>query len=101
MLAQGDAITDRAGTARHLEVLAERMGELPAGGLRQIQHAAQQELENESDNLRAELSELYMMLETHQITEEEFTAREATLLDRLTRLEEEDTDADDDPQTDA
>jgi len=69
--------------------------------VRQIQQAAQQELENESDNLRAELSELYMMLETHQITEEEFTAREATLLDRLTRLEEEDTDADDDPQTDA
>jgi len=67
----------------------------------QVRHAAQQELANESDNLRAELSELYMMLETHQITEEEFTAREATLLDRLTRLEEEDTDADDDSQTDA
>jgi hypothetical protein len=67
----------------------------------QVRHAAQQEQENESDHLRAELSELYMMLETHQITEEEFTAREATLLDRLTRLEEEDTDADDDPQTDA
>ena len=66
-----------------------------------VRQAAQQELENESDHLRAELSELYMMLETHQITEEEFTAREATLLDRLTRLEEEDTDADDDPQTDA
>jgi len=69
--------------------------------VRQIQHAAEQELANESDNLRAELSELYMMLETHQITEEEFTAREATLLDRLDRVEEEDTDADDDPQTDA
>jgi hypothetical protein len=66
-----------------------------------VHRAAQEELENESDNLRAELSELYMMLETHQITEEEFTAREATLLDRLTRVEEEDTDADDDPQTDA
>jgi hypothetical protein len=66
-----------------------------------VRQAAQQELENESDHLRAELGELYMMLETHQITEEEFTAREATLLDRLTRLEEEDTDADDDPQTDA
>ena len=69
--------------------------------VRQIQHAAEQEQANESDNLRAELSELYMMLETHQITEEEFTAREATLLDRLTRLEKEDTDADDDPETDA
>jgi hypothetical protein len=69
--------------------------------VRQIQHAAQQEQANESDNLRAELSELYMRLETHQITEEEFTAREATLLDRLTRLEKEDTDADDDPQPDA
>jgi len=69
--------------------------------LRQIHQAARQELENESDHLRAELGELYMRLETHQITEEEFTAGEATLLDRLTRLEEEDTDADDDPQTDA
>lgn len=67
----------------------------------QVRHAAQQELANESDHLRAELSELYMMLETHQITEEEFTARETVLLDRLTRLEEEDTDADDDSQTDA
>jgi ribosomal protein L29 len=65
----------------------------------QVRHAAQQELENESDNLRAELGDLYMMLETHQITEEEFTAREATLLDRLTRLEEEDKDADDEPET--
>ena len=69
--------------------------------VRQIQQAAQQERENESDNLKAELSELYMMLETHQITEEEFTAREATLLDRLDRVEAKDADADDDPQTDA
>ena len=69
--------------------------------VRQIQHAAQQEQANESDNLRAELSELYMMLETHQITEEEFTAREAPLLDRLDRVEAKDADADDDPQTDA
>jgi len=69
--------------------------------LRQIHQAAQQELENESDNLRAELSELYMMLETHQIPEEEFTAREAMLLDRLDRVEAKDADADDDPQTDA
>ena len=69
--------------------------------VRQIQHAAQQEQANESDNLRAELSELYMMLETHQITEEEFAAREAMLLDRLDRVEAKDADADDDPQTDA
>jgi hypothetical protein len=68
--------------------------------VRQIQHAAEQERVGESDNLRAELSELYMMLETRQITEDEFTAREAVLLDRLTRLEEEDANADDDPQTD-
>ena len=68
--------------------------------VRQIQHAAEQEQANESDNLRAELSELYMMLETHQITEEEFTAREATLLDCLDRVEAKDADADDDPQTD-
>ena len=69
--------------------------------VRQIQNAAEQEQANESDNRRAELSELYMMLETHQITEEEFTAREATLLDRLDRVEAKDADADDDPETDA
>ena len=69
--------------------------------VRQIQHAAEQEQANESDNLRAELSELYMMLETRQITEEEFAAREAPLLDRLDRVEAKDADADDDPQTDA
>jgi len=66
-----------------------------------VHQAARQELANESDNLRAELSELYMMLETHQIPEEEFTAREAMLLDRLDRVEAKDADADDDPQTDA
>ena len=69
--------------------------------LRQIHQAAQQEMENESDHLRAELSELYMMLETGKITEAEFSARETVLLDRLDRVEAEDTDADDDPQTDA
>jgi hypothetical protein len=66
-----------------------------------VRQAAQQEMENESDHLRAELSELYMMLETGKITEAEFSARETVLLDRLDRVEAEDTDADDDPQTDA
>ncbi len=67
--------------------------------LRQIHQAVQQEQANESDNLRAELSELYMMLETHQITEGEFSAQEAALLDRLDRLEAEDTDDGEQPQT--
>jgi len=66
-----------------------------------VRQAAQQELANESDNLRAELSELYMMLETGKITEAEFSARETVLLHRLDRVEAEDTDADDDSQTDA
>jgi hypothetical protein len=35
VLVLGDAITDGASTARHLEVLAERLGQLLASGLRQ------------------------------------------------------------------
>lgn len=59
----------------------------PARGLlaifREIDQAARQEFENESDAIRTELSELYMMLETGRIQEEEFDAREKELLDRL------------------
>jgi hypothetical protein len=67
--------------------------------VRQIHQAARQERENESDRLRAELGDLYMMLETGKITEAEFSAREAVLLDRLARVEAEDRDADDEPHT--
>ena len=50
---------------------------------REIHNAARQEIENQEDALRAQLSELYMMLETRNITEEEFDVREKEILDRL------------------
>lgn len=56
---------------------------------REIHDAAQQELAGESEAITAALSELYMRLETGQITEEEFDAREKALLDRLDRLQAE------------
>lgn len=50
---------------------------------RKIHEAAQEEMAGEADAITAELSELYMRLETGQITEAEFEARERVLLDRL------------------
>lgn len=50
---------------------------------REIQQAALQEQENEAAQIRMELSQLYMMLETGQIAEAEFDSREKELLDRL------------------
>ena len=44
----------------------------------------------EADRLRESLTDLYMMLETGQITEAEFDEQEAALLDRLDALNEED-----------
>ena len=65
----------------------------PAKGLlwvfREIHDAAQQELAGESEAITAALSELYMRLETGQITETEFDAQETALLDRLDRLQAE------------
>lgn len=63
----------------------------PAKGLfyifKQIHKAAEEEFLNE-ENISAELSELYMMLETGKITEEEFNKRESELLNRLEQIEE-------------
>ena len=63
----------------------------PAKGLfyicKQIHKAAEEEFLNE-ENISAELSELYMMVETGKITEEEFNNREAELLNRLEQIEE-------------
>ena len=56
---------------------------------REIHDAAQQELAGESKAITAALSELYMKLETGQITEKEFDAQEKALLDRLDRLQAE------------
>lgn len=56
---------------------------------REIHDAAQQEQAGEGESITAALSELYMKLETGQITEAEFDAQEKVLLDRLDRLQEE------------
>ena len=57
---------------------------------KQIHELAQDELEGEADRIRESLTDLYMMLETGQITEEEFEQQESILLDRLDNLQEED-----------
>jgi hypothetical protein len=67
---------------------------------REIHKAVEQEYENEGDALRTELRELYMKLEAHQITEQEFDAAEAVLLDRLDQLEARDAGADDESNAD-
>jgi len=56
---------------------------------REIHDAAEQELAGESEAITAALSELYMKLETGQITEEQFDAQEKVLLDRLDQLQAE------------
>ena len=55
---------------------------------RAIENAAQEEVANDGEAIRTELRELYMMLETGRITEEQFDAREKRLLDRLGQIEE-------------
>lgn len=67
---------------------------------REIYNAAQEELANEAEAITAELSELYMMLETGKITEGEFETREKELLDRLDRIEERGTGLEDEDQED-
>jgi hypothetical protein len=63
----------------------------PAKGVlwvfKEIHEAAQQELAGESDAITASLTELYMKLDTGQITEVEFDAQEKVLLDRLDRIQ--------------
>jgi hypothetical protein len=55
---------------------------------RQVQQAMEQEEEAEPEQITAQLSELYMMLETGRLTETEFDAQEKDLLDRLDRIQE-------------
>lgn len=54
---------------------------------KQIHNAAEEEFLNEED-ITAQLSELYMMLETGKITEEEFSEKESELLGRLEQIDE-------------
>ncbi len=64
----------------------------PARGLfwifTEIHHAVEEEQVNEAEAITAKLSELYMMLETGQMTEAEFDAAEKVLLDRLDAIKE-------------
>jgi hypothetical protein len=62
--------------------------------MRELHKAAEQELENEAERLTSSLSDLYMMLETGILTEEEFAQREKEILDRLDSLQNIDPDAD-------
>jgi len=55
---------------------------------RELHQAVQQEMDSEAENITVQLNELYMMLETGKITEEEFDAREKELLDRLDQIQE-------------
>jgi hypothetical protein len=65
---------------------------LPARGfhwiVREIHHAAEEEIAGEADAITARLGELYMMLEAGQLTEESFEEKEKELLDRLDSLRE-------------
>ena len=64
----------------------------PARGLfwvfKEICRAAEEDQANEAEAITAKLSELYMMLETGQMTEAEFDAEEKALLDRLDVIKE-------------
>jgi hypothetical protein len=64
----------------------------PARGLfwifKEIHRAAEEAQANEADAITAQLSDLYMMLETGQMTEAEFDAEEKALLDRLDAIKE-------------
>ncbi len=55
---------------------------------RQIQKAIEQERVMEPELITAQLGELYMMLETGRISEQEFQAQEKDLLDRLEEIQE-------------
>ena len=68
---------------------------LPARGVlfafQKIAKAAEQEQTSQAEAIRTELGELYMMLETGQITDEEFEDNEGRLLDELELIEQRET----------
>ena len=67
---------------------------------KKIHELAQEELVGEADRIRESLTELYMQLETGEITEAEFEEQEAILLDRLDALEDDEDDEDDEDEDD-
>ena len=62
----------------------------PAHGLlwifQEIHRAAQEEMVSDAESITAELSALYMRLETGKLTEEEFAEEEKLLLERLDKI---------------
>ena len=68
----------------------------PAHGLlwifQEIYRAAQEELVTDAESITAELSALYMRLETGKLTEEEFGEEERILLERLDKIRERGTE---------
>ena len=56
--------------------------------VKKIHMSLVEEIEAQHTRITADLSELYMMLETGKITEEEFDEREQQLLDRLDKIDE-------------
>ena len=54
---------------------------------KEIHQAAQETLATDGESITAELSALYMRLETGKISEQEFTAEEKLLLERLDQLD--------------
>jgi len=67
---------------------------------REIHRAAEEEQANEAEAITTRLSELYMMLETGQMTEAEFDAAEKTLLDRLDAIKEREGSEEEDDEDD-
>ena len=55
--------------------------------VRELHNAAQQEIKDEGDQLTHRLSTLYMMLETSQLTQDEFDQQEQEILTRLDEIE--------------
>ncbi|MEM5785803.1 MAG: gas vesicle protein GvpG [Syntrophobacteraceae bacterium] len=56
--------------------------------IEKIHKATVEEIEAQHSRITSEMSELYMMLETGKITEDEFDQKEQQLLDRLDKLDE-------------
>lgn len=65
---------------------------------KKIHRATIDELDARQQGTRADLSELYMQLETGRISEEEFDAREKGLLDRLDQIEKQKREAEGPPE---
>lgn len=59
---------------------------------RKVNEAVLQEQEKEEEELQAQLRDLHRRLEAGQLTEAEFEAQEAVLLDRLDAIAEEEPD---------